>query len=324
MEQAKELDEFPFGLVGEWLADGEIVPFIGAGASAVGIESEAAPPDANGLADELVDTMRAKLPDTASGELAKVAQYFARTAHDRPTLYQFLRKRFETQLENTDPGAVASTLAKAPRRDKPLFLITTNYDSLIERAFRKAGREICVITQNMRDLKNGASAVHLILPNGDVSEEGSIEFDWADRARFKPDCVFLLKMHGSVHVKAPMADDVIITEDDYVDFMVNAGGSSNSPFFPPPSLTAEYKQRPFLFLGYSLSDWNFRAFLRMLARRNALVGGSDDGERRHYAIQREPDPLEVELWKYRNVRLFSGDLGAFCAQVEAEWNGGAS
>jgi SIR2-like domain len=106
-------------------------------------------------------------------------------------------------------------------------------------------------------------------------------------------------------------DDVIITEDDYVDFMVNSGGKI-SPFFPPTSLLAAYKKRRFLFLGYSLYDWNFRAFLRMLTIRNALSGSE---ARRHYAIQLNPEPIEVELWKQRNVNVYHGDLTKFCKRI---------
>jgi len=119
-------------------------------------------------------------------------------------------------------------------------------------------------------------------------------------------------MHGSVHRQHPgQPDDVIITEDDYVDFMVNSGGSV-SPYFPPASLTAAYKQRRFLFLGYSLYDWNFRAFLRVLTLRNAL---SARAVRRHWAIQLNPQPLEAELWRHRNVNLYDGSLADFCDRM---------
>jgi hypothetical protein len=316
---APGLDEFPFARIGGWLAEGGIVPFVGAGASRIGLTPDCAPPDGQGLARELITEMAKKLPQDLETELAKVAQYYEHTVFDRATLYEFLHKRFEEGLRDVDPGQVALTLARAPRKEKPLFMITTNYDSSIERAFSKEGRPLCVITQNMRDVDKGASGVAVILPDGKILQGDSVEFQWLDPQRFPRDCAYLLKMHGSVHDAMPdELDDVIITEDDYVDFMVNAGGGANSPFFPPPSLTREYKRRPFLFLGYSLYDWNFRAFLRMLALRNAL---SRKEQRRHYAVQFKPNPIEVELWGHRNVRVFDGDLAAFCARVTAEWNG---
>ena len=105
-------------------------------------------------------------------------------------------------------------LATMPRGEVPLFLMTTNYDSFIERAFEAAGRPICVVTQNMRDPDKGATAVDLILPDGTLDQEESAMFQWAD-SQFPPGCAFLFKMHGLVHRPLPKGpDDVIITEDE--------------------------------------------------------------------------------------------------------------
>jgi hypothetical protein len=316
---SKQLDAFPFSQVADWLAKGEVVPFVGAGASRVGCPGL---PDGSGLATELVDAMGAAFP-SESGELAQVAQFYESSFLDRPALYDYIHKRFEAELSETEPGEVARTLAAIPAVGKPLFVITTNYDSLIERAFRNAERPLCVITQNMRDPEQGATGVTLELPDGSTTQQASKSFQWDD-ARFPSGCVFLFKMHGSAHHAAETSmdddaetstDDVIITEDDYVDFMVNSGGLV-SPYFPPAALTRAYKQRRFLFLGYSLFDWNFRTFLRVLVLRNALSGKE---VLRHWAIQKEPAALQVELWGHRNVNVYDGDLGVFCERIREAW-----
>jgi hypothetical protein len=305
--RAAHLDEFPFGQVAAWLSHGEIVPFLGTGASRSSNDI-ANMPDGRALADELTGLMSGAIPPGAQDNLAKVAQFFENAVFDRPALYEYLHKRLEVQQAHTQPGAAARMLAKISTGSLPFFLITTNYDSFIERAFRDAGRPLCVITQNMRDPENGASKVNLIRPDGTTGQEDSFEFQWND-SRYPLGTAFLFKMHGSVHRAEPDGpDDVIITEDDYVDFMVSSGGNI-SPYFPPSSLTNAYKRRRFLFLGYSLYDWNFRAFLRMLVLRNALSGRE---MRRHYAIQLNPDAIEVQLWKQRNVNLYDGDIAEFC------------
>jgi hypothetical protein len=319
--ETSPLDQFPYRTVAEWLVRGEMVPFLGAGASRVGITTEMCPPDGRGLAQELATEMPS-FPGDPTSDLAKVAQYYEHTAFDRPTLYNLLRKRFEELLEASDPSQVAQTLAAMPWKEKPLFLITTNYDSFIERAFRDAGRPICVITQNMRDPNSGATAIDLVLPDGSQDQEESAQFQWAGDERFPSGCAYLFKMHGSVHRPLPKGpDDVIITEDDYVDFMVNSG-TRLSPFFPPAALTKAYKQRHFLFLGYSLYDWNFRAFLRMLTLRNALSG--EERKLRHFAVQKAPDPLEVKLWEQRYVSVFDGELDAFCDTLTTTFGAMAS
>jgi hypothetical protein len=228
-----------------------------------------------------------------------------------------LHKRLEVEQSQTPPGAVAKMLASVTNDAAPFFLITTNYDSFIERAFRDAARPLCVITQNMRNPEGGASKISVIYPDGTSGQEDSSEFQWADR-RYQPGTAFLFKMYGSVHRPLPDGpDDVIITEDDHIDFMVNSGGNI-SPYFPPASLTAAYKRRRFLFLGYSLYDWNFRALLRMLSIRNALSGRRI---RHHYAIQLSPAAIEVELWRQRNASLYDGDLADFCERTMASLAG---
>jgi hypothetical protein len=271
-------------------------------------------PDANELARELADTMAgAFLPGVTSANLAQTAQFYQYSVFDRGALYEKLHDRFEVRPQDTAPGRVAAMLADMPCAG-PMFMLTTNYDSFIERAFAERNRPLCVITQRMRDPEKGAAQINLVLPNGQVEQDEAINFQWHDRDRFPADdTTFLFKMHGSVRRKnVDGMDDVIITEDDYVDFMVNAGGIA-SPFFPPTSLAAAYKQRRFLFLGYSLQDWNFRAFLRLLALRNALSGKD---AKRHWAIQKDPAPLESELWRHRNVIVFDGDLNDFCDKLE--------
>jgi hypothetical protein len=310
------LAQFPFGQVARWLVEGEIVPFIGAGASRIGGAPERQLPDGPGLAAELAAAMAGAFPADPGSDLPKVAQYYEYSVFDRSALYELLYSRFEDQQRSVSPPPTAGLLATMPRDSKPLFMITTNYDSMIERAFRKAQKPICVMTQNMRDPENGVSAIHLILPDGTQRIERSNEFQWKDDEFFPPDCAYLYKMHGSVHSKNPSGqDDIIITEDDYIDFITNSGGNS-SPYFPPTSLNAAFKIRRFLFLGYSLSDWNFRAFLRVLEVRNALSG---QARRRHWAIQRAPSRLEVDLWAHRNVSLYDGDLLDFLRRLQAQW-----
>ncbi|UBU09052.1 SIR2 family NAD-dependent protein deacylase [Nonomuraea gerenzanensis] len=307
------LDRFPFAQVAAWLARGEIVPFVGAGASRVGADGTKLLPDGRGLAQDLIKAMEGACPHGVGDDLAKVAQLYEKTAFDRSALYDHLHATFEREQLRKEPGDVARLLGRIPRQDAPLFIVTTNYDSFIERAFAAEGKPLCVITQNMRDPDGGGSQVSLILPGGAHELVPSAEFQW-NESRFPRDCAFLFKMHGSVHKRDPGGpDDVIITEDDYIDFLVNAG-KGMSAYFPPPSLTLAYKQRRFLFLGYSLYDWNFRAFLRMLVLRNAL-GRRDT--KRHWAIQLDPHPVEVKLWEHRNVNVYDGDLKDFCARIRS-------
>ena len=329
-----ELSQFPFSQVATWLTEGSVIPFLGAGASRAGITEASPLPDGRTLADELIKKMGGAFPGEQDEELAKVAQFFEQTVFDRPALLEYIVSRFQERQEHAQISAVARLLAAVPVTGR-LFLMTTNYDSQIERAMREANRPLCVITQNMRDPANGASLVEVTYPDGTVSQEGATAFQWDDQARTPdPRTVYLYKMHGSPRPSASPPkqpniigteddseqDDIIITEDDYVDFLVNCGGPV-SPYFPPTSLATVYMTRRFLFLGYSLEDWNFRVFLKLLALSNTL---SKKERRRHWAIQRDPSPLDEPLWRQRNVNLYQADLIDFCRELEASWPAGES
>ncbi|SHN46230.1 SIR2 family NAD-dependent protein deacylase [Cryptosporangium aurantiacum] len=297
---------------------GNVVPFVGSGASRLADPGGKSPlPDGRGLARELIAEMAGGFPADADRSLAEVSQYYETTVFDRPTLYDYLHGRFHTDQRDVEPGPVATFLADVDTGGRPLFLMTTNYDTQLERAFHAAGRPLCVITQSVRDPQRGPRTITLTLPNGRVTDDDSLEFQWHDEDRFPTGTAFLFKMHGSADEASPPNDNIIITEDDYVDFLVNACGLV-SPYFPPSSLTAQYKQRRFLFLGYSLYDWNFRVFLRVLAVRNAL---SRRAARRHFAVMLDPDPIEAALWDHRNVSVYNGDLKDFCDKMRSSLGG---
>lgn len=312
-----ELSQFPFSQVASWLTQGKIIPFLGAGASMVGVTEAVPLPDGRALALELIDKMGGAFPSDQDETLAKVAQFFEQSVFDRPALYEYIVSRFQGRQEDTQVSVVAQVLASVPVTSQ-LFLMTTNYDLQIERAMRAAGRPLCVITQNMRDPEHGASLVEVTYPDGTFSQEAAKDFQWNNPERIPgPSTVYLYKMHGSAgpRIIKSERDNIIITEDDYVDFMLNCGGPV-SPYFPPPSLANVYRERRFLFLGYSLEDWNFRAFLRLLGLQHALSGRE---QLKHWAIQRDPGPLDEPLWRQRNVNLYKGDLLEFCRDLEACW-----
>jgi hypothetical protein len=323
------LNQFPFGQVATWLAEGSVVPFLGSGASRLGVSGLTGLPDGRGLASELVIKMGEAYPGKPTDDLPKVAQYYEQPFLDRPALYEYLHDRFYKKQISAPLARTTQLLAAMPNLNTVWFIVTTNYDVFVERAFDKAGRPLCVITQNMRDPENGAGKVNLLLPDGTRTQEDAAKFLWKDRKypngdKFPDGTVYLFKMHGSADREmvdsadddmVESRDDLIITENDYVDFLVNTGGT-NSPNFPPASLATAFKTKRFLFLGYSLQDWNFRAFLRLLVLRNALSGKD---KLRHWAIQLGPSKLDEELWSQRNVNVYDGDLIEFCNRLEAAW-----
>ena len=69
-------------------------------------------------------------------------------------------------------------------------------------------------------------------------------------------------MHGSISADSGW-DSFVVTEEDYVEFLSRM--TDNKAI---PSILIDYfQERNFLFLGYSLRDWNLRVLLRRLAVR---------------------------------------------------------
>ena len=135
------MPEPPYGAISDLLRKGQVVPFLGAGASltasaAIALddwnEAGTAPPSGKQLARRLASL--ANYPsDELRAELAKVASYYQASV-DRLSLVDALREVFDRDFV---PGAIHRFLAEVPT---PLLIVTTNYDDLLERAFADARR----------------------------------------------------------------------------------------------------------------------------------------------------------------------------------------
>jgi SIR2-like domain len=227
-------------------------------------------------------------------DLAKVAQYYE-LVMGRAGLDTTLREIFVKWYDHT---SVHSYLASI---DKPLLIVTTNYDYLIESAFEAAGRPY--------DLVIYTTAVDLL---GD-------QLYWWRHGEKKPEAVYpkdididletrtvIYKMHGAVDRDDPERDQYVITEDDYVTFMTRVTRNKAAP----PIFADPFQTRHFLFLGYSLNDWNLRVLFNYIDK-NLRVSKSI----KSWAIQNGPRPLERTIWQERGVRLYDMLLEDFIAQL---------
>ena len=297
-----ELDPNQWRILCERLADGTCVPFLGAAANVSGNGYRGLP-----LADQVALHLVGKLINTPVPSFRAVAQVrprhrgllayrdltrlgaqdLARVAlllsEDQPDLFKALKEKLPE--ESCEPSPILDFVARLPGLR---LIITTNYDHLMERALDNHGREYKVVVQP----KKG--------------------FDLEDHTRLSDE---LLDWHGLVlyklHGTFSEPDGIIVTEEDYIEFLTVAGSKERGV---PKLIQSTLKDSMLLFLGYGLQDWDFRTIYKALIEK---LGRHES--RRSYAIQSSPSPFWFRFWLTKRVEIFDFDLYAFVAQLEQEY-----
>lgn len=300
----------PYKTIHAELVEGEVIPFLGSGASLCRRIPKGAEwgsldaqrkwqisyiPTASELAKYLAE--EASFPDKEK-DLAKVAQYFD-AINGRGLLNKRLNGIFNGDYPYT---TLHSYLATTAKKQKPLLIVTTNYDDLLERAFDDAQCPYDLVVHTTDpDLgggvlwwNHGGQAPEKVLP-----KDLLIELD--ERS-------VIYKMHGAVDRKMKVHGQYVITEDDYVEFLTRLITKSAIPnIFASP-----FQTRPFLFLGYGLYDWNLRVVLSRIDREFRRP----NDKIKSWAIQLKKNLVEQKLWSTRNVEVFYQDIEDFVAKLK--------
>lgn len=312
--------EPPYGVIWNRLRRGKVVPFLGAGASmATRPEGVKWDPDDPVTLPSGAELSRLLADETCfpfarpseAEDLATVSSYYCDMNGRR-----VLRERLRDLINRDFPcGRLHHFLASV---DVPLVFVVTNYDTLLEQAFLAAGRpyELVVHPAERRDFANAVLWWPHGAPEPQFREPNRLEHD-IDLAHN----TVIYKMHGSVCRDCDRWDNFVITEDDYVDFL-----SRMTTHSAVPSLfTADFRDKSFLFLGYSLRDWNLRVVLKNLGRERASRGADaedDEDLPRSWAIQRDPSEYERRLWESRGVSIFDVGIDEFVAKLAEVAGGG--
>jgi NAD-dependent SIR2 family protein deacetylase len=258
------------------LKSGDCVPFLGAGAS-LGYEGVGLP-----TAGELARKLAAECGYRGSGsdDFLRVCQYYELKRDPRR-----LRKAIIEQLSvpGVKPSAIHRLLATFP----VTHVLTTNYDKLMEQAFRDEGKDPDVAVYNIQ-----AKTTEELRPG-------------------TKDNPVVYKMHGSMDDPTSM----ICTEDHVVQFLARLI-HEEPPL--PNSIKELFENRSFLFIGYGLRDWNVRVMIRSMRWRNPV------GWIKSFAIQRKPENVEfaadwesaVLYWNNReNIQCFDEDALDFVQEL---------
>jgi len=294
---SNELDEKDWERLLHRIEEGELTPFIGCGASR----------EILNLRTELAAawTQEYKCPLGDGSDLAHVCQVLC-VQRDWLFPKERLSKHY-AQLDSPDfddPDEPHAVLARLPL---PIY-VTTNYDDYMAQALRAQGkdpkRELCQWKESLKDQPS-----------------------FLRKADFEPtsDTPVVFHVHGycrSEHKELP--ESLVLTEDDYLDFLVSV---SKEPESFPERVQQAFAGTSLLFLGYRITDWDFRVMLR------GLVSYIERSLRPpHVAVQLVPEGGEateaekatakqylVQYFGRWNISVYWGTCQEFVSELGRRW-----
>ncbi|MDA8136823.1 MAG: SIR2 family protein [Desulfobacteraceae bacterium] len=273
------------------IAQGKCTPFLGAGACAGTLP----------LGSEVAHgwSIKYSYPLCDSYDLARVAQFLAVDRGDpmfpKDEIADLIKSYKPPEFKSNDE--LHGNLADLPL---PVYL-TTNYDNFMAEALRSRQRnpvqEMCRWNKYIREIPSAFDGT----PFYDPSPANPVVFH----------------LHG----KADVPESMVLTEDDYLDFLVNI---SRSQELLPPRIQQALTGASLLFIGYRLSDWTFRVLFR------GLVGSLEKSLRRiSVAVQLPPEESDKEqkksqffLEKYfqnTDVRIHWATARDFIKELMERW-----
>jgi SIR2-like domain len=334
-------DEDHYWLVASRICEGRVIPFLGAGANLCGRPSDAKfelgrfLPNGPELAHALA--VKYRYPEESDLDLLRVSQYVDAILGEG-ALYEYLRSLFNHDYPPNDLHRLLAKIAGLLRESgmPRQLILTTNYDDLLERAFEERGEQYDVITYEAKQGRSCGKFVHRPDP-GVTDADGpcrrnsvviDIPNEYADLSL--DERTVILKLHGAVDRGNPACDSFVITEDNYIDYLTHSDISSQIPM----TLRQAMEDSHFLFLGYSMRDWNLRVILnRIWGPRQldlsswavqlapAALGDGSDAEAQRRA--RRAMSVEQKLWASRgHVDLYHVPLEAYVASLDAELHAG--
>lgn len=201
----------------------ECLVFLGAGASTVP-DGKVGLPTGGMLSEKLA--IECEYPGADKRDFLRVCQYYELVQDGHRLRKSIVR---HLSIPGVVPGKLHELIAGLPIK----YVLTTNYDWLMERAFQTAGKQPQVVVYDI----NSRPAAN----NIDVSERRPLVY----------------KLHGTMDDYASM----LCTEDDIVQFLACVIQGE------PPLLTGIkqlFEDHTILFVGYGLKDWNIRTIIRAM------------------------------------------------------------
>jgi SIR2-like domain len=295
----RDFDDNAWNRTVYFIDKGTCTPFVGAGASA----------DKLPLAGELAASIARdnNFPFDDDRDLARVTQFAAIRGGSRQYVKQQVVDNMFASVQLPDFRAHDEPYAVLADLKLPIY-ITTNYDDFMYEALADRGR----------------APVRAICPwyTKDRTEIRQATALFRENTGFNPDSTRPIVYHLHGHRSVP--ESLVLTEDDYIDFLVRVSGD---PKLLPPVIQSSLTSKMLLFVGYSLADWTFRVIFRGLL--STRPPGSTHA---HVSVQLPPSahgpgderPLRIQeyldrYFEQQNIWICWEDARAFSAELRRRW-----
>jgi caspase domain-containing protein/SIR2-like protein len=285
-----------FNAVDALLAEGRVIPFLGAGIFGNG------PLSPFRLATALAE--RAGLAGQA--DLATAAEYLQQLLEDREVFLQEFRTILARQSAELERNATYDFVLAVRR---PPLVLSATYDMLLERHLEQEHVPYTLVTHvvNSRDGEHDGKI--MVVRRGPSS--ATAELCRADQLVMPADELVIYKVLGSPFLSeladpAAEVDTVVITESDHLTFV---GRLENEHTRVPDAFSLPFQRSRLLFLGYSLDLWNYRMVLRVFGQGRSRL------KKKSYAVRQPTSQMEELYWQRLPSDLIKADPEQFAAQI---------
>lgn len=295
-------DDHHYQEVTKYMAEeGTVVPVLG--------------PDADDLAAILSGRLR---PGSGSLDVAEAAQYVYVTS-GRPDLYRTLKQVLSVERE---PGPVHRFLARFPGTLERLglpkryqLIVTTNYDTQLERAFDEEN-EPYDLAVYMSSGPDEGRFVHFPLQSDPQPIKVPNDYDKLpiDVESYELERTVIVKILGAVDGSSGgyrWRENYVITEDHYIAYL-SVGPVAT---LVPNQILTKLQDSHCLFLGYPIRDWNLRVFLKRVWDGGPLYAKS-------WAVQEDPDLVDKDFWNQTHVELFGSSVEDYATALTRHMSAG--
>jgi hypothetical protein len=240
----------------------------------------------------------------SGSELARVYQFLIETrgrVFVQNAVHRLYNRDYPSKISHTFFASLNAMMRLTAKGTRLPLIVTTNLDDVLERTFRKMNEPFAIVSY----ISAGSDSGRLLFRSVDGQSQVLKNAGQVKRAA-QADATIILKLHGGVDRDDPEHESMVLTEDEILTYF----GSPAVTDLIPELLGARVGNGRFLFLGYSLRDWNIRFLLSKFweSRRQEMS----------WAVLFKTSQLTKTLWGKRGVEILDVAIEEYLAGLARE------